>query len=38
MGKDQGENMTQEQGEEKGAMTEGQTDPKFEGDVDLGTG
>ena len=38
MGKDQGGNMTQDQGEEKGGMTEGQTDLKFEGDVDLGTG
>jgi hypothetical protein len=38
MGKDQGGNMTQDQGEENGGMTEGQTDPKFEGDVDLGTG
>ena len=36
--KDQGGNMTQDQGEEKGGMTEGQTDLKFEGDVDLGTG
>ena len=38
MGKDQGGNMTQDQGKENGGMTEGQTDPKFEGDVDLGTG
>jgi hypothetical protein len=30
--------MTQDQGEENGGMTEGQTDPKFEGHVDLGTG
>ena len=36
--KDQGGNMTQDQGEENGGMTEGQTDPKFEGHVDLGTG
>ena len=36
--KDQGGNMTQDQGEENGGMTEGQTDPKFEVDVDLGTG
>ena len=38
MGKDQGWNITQDKGEENGGMTEGQTDPKGEGDVDLGTG
>ena len=30
--------MTRDQGEENDGMTEGQTDPKSVGDVDLGTG
>ena len=38
LGKDQGGNITQDQGEENGGMTEGQTDPTGEEDVDLGTG
>lgn len=38
MGKDQGGNMTQDQGGENGGMTEGQTDHNGEGDVNLGTG
>lgn len=38
MGEDQGGNMTQDRGEEKGGITEGQTDPDGEGEVDLGTG
>jgi len=33
MGKDRGGNMTQDQGEEKGGMTEGQTDQKCEGET-----
>lgn len=37
MGKDQGGNMTQDQGGECSGMTEGHNDPNGEGDVDLGT-
>jgi hypothetical protein len=37
MGKDEDKNRTQDQGGETGGMTEGQTDPNGEGEVDLGT-